>query len=412
LPIARSEPRTRDYCRKTEHVRNIVGGVLSPLLANIYLNELDRYVEDTLIPAYTQGERRKANPAYTRFYGLIRDAEKRAAFEEVKRLKQQRRTLMSVDPLDANYRRLRYIRYADDFLLGFIGPKKEAEAIRQKLGDFLEQKLKLTLSKEKTLITHAVDGKATFLGYEIKVTRDGDLISANEKRATNGKIALLMPQKVIHKYRDRYGKGGTISPRFEWIADTDYTVIRRYQTVLRGIYNYYCMAVNVGNTTRMAYLKWILETSLTKTLATKFRCSVTEIYRRYQMVVRDRKVLQVVIKRPDKEPLVATFGGVPFERIPEGMGTVDFSFQPAWFAAGDNRSEVVRRLLAGKCELCGAKGPLEVHHIRRVADIDRPGRRPKTAWEKLLSVRKRKTLVTCRRCHDHIHAGQYDGPPL
>jgi group II intron reverse transcriptase/maturase len=388
------------------------GGIISPLLANIYLNELDKYVEDTLIPAYTKGERRRANPAYTRIYGLIRDAEQRGAFEEVKRLRQGRRSLMSVDPLDAGYRRLRYVRYADDFLLGFVGPKKEAEEIRQQLGEFLERRLQLTLSKAKTLITHAGDGKATFLGYEIKVTRNGDLISTNKKRATNGKIALLMPQKVIHKYRDRYAKGGKISGRFELIADTDYTVIQRYQSVLRGVYNYYCMAVNVSSTTRMAYLKWILETSLTKTLAAKFRCSVTEIYRRYQVVVLDRKVLQVVIRRPDKEPLVATFGGIPFERIPEGRGAIDFSFEQAWFAPGDNRSEVVKRLLAGKCELCGAEGPLQVHHIRSLADIDRPGRRPKTAWEKLMSVRKRKTLVICSRCHDGIHAGQYDGPPF
>jgi hypothetical protein len=391
-------------------VCKIVWGAISPLLANIYLNELDRYVEDTLIPAYTRGERRRANPAYTRFYGLLRDAQQRGALAEVNRLKQQRRRLMSVAPVDAGYRRLRYIRYADDFLLGFVGPKKEAEEIRRKLGDFLGRRLKLTLSKEKTLITHANDGKATFLGYEIKVTRNGDLISANEKRATNGNIALLMPQKVIRKYRDRYGKGGKIAPRLELTADTVYTMLQRYQSVLRGVYNYYCMAVNVSSTGRMAYLKWILETSLTKTLAAKFRCSVTEIYRRYQVVILERKVLQVVIKRPDKEPLVATFGGIPFERKPEGMGAVDFTFGQAWFAPGDNRAEVVKRLLAGKCELCGARGPLEIHHIRRLADIDRPGRRPKTAWDKLMSVRKRKTLVTCRGCHDRIHAGQYDGP--
>lgn len=207
------------------------GGIISPLLANIYLNELDKYVEDTLIRAYTTGERRRANPAYTRIHGLIREAEQRAAFHEVKCLKQSRRPLMSADPVDANYRRLRHVRCADDFLLGFVGPKKEAEEIRQRLGEFLGRRLGLTLSKEKTLITHAGDGKATFLGYEIKVTGDGNHIAENEKRATNGKIALLMPQKVILEYRDRYSKGGEDRPRHELIADTDYTVIQRYQSV-------------------------------------------------------------------------------------------------------------------------------------------------------------------------------------
>ncbi len=391
-------------------VCQIVGGAISPLLANIYLNELDHYVEDTLIPAYTKGERRRANPAYSRYGTRIKDAEQRRAWAEVKSLKRERRSLMSVAPVEARYRRLRYVRYADDFLLSFIGPKKEAEAIRRQLSDFLGQTLQLTLSPEKTLITHAGDEKATFVGYEITVTRAGDLISANAKRATNGKIALLMPQQVIRKYRNRYAKGGQIAPRMELIADSDYTIIQRYQSVLRGIYNYYCMAVNVGSTTRMAYLKWVLETSLTRTLSAKYRCRVTEIYRRYQVVVLDRKVLRVVVQRPDRDPLVATFGGIPFERIPEGKGAVDFNFEQTWFAPGDNRSEVVQRLLAGRCELCGVKGPVQVHHIRSLADLDQAGKRPKTAWAKLMSARKRKTLVTCGRCHADIHAGRYDGP--
>src|SRR5439155_9002412 len=126
-----------------------------------------------------------------------------------------------------------------------------------------------------------------------------------------------------------------------------------------------------------------------------------------------RKVLQVVIKRPDKDPLVATFGGIAFERVPEGMGVVDFRFESAWLKQASKRSEVVQRLLAGKCELCGIEGePVQVHHIRKLADIDRPGRRPKTSWEWVMSARKRKTLVVCEDCHRIIHAGHYDGPAL
>jgi group II intron reverse transcriptase/maturase len=387
------------------------GGIISPLLANIYLNDFDRFVEDTLIPAYTRGKRRRANPAYTRLVRPLAAARKRKDLNTVNRLVQERRTLASVDPNDQGYRRLRYIRYADDFLFGFIGPKKEAEAIRDRLGEFLNQKLKLTLSMEKTLITHAVDEKAKFLGYEITVTREGSLISENGKRATNGKIALLMPQKVVHKYRDRYSKRGKILHRAELLADTDYTILQRYQSVLQGVYNFYCMAVNVSS--RMSDLKWILETSLTKTLASKLRCKVTEIYRRYQVVVLDRKMLRVVVSRPDKEPLVAIFGGIPFERNPDGLGTTDFRFETAWFSPGRRRSEVVQRLLVGKCELCGVENePVEVHHIRKLADIDRPGRRPKAPWEKIMAARRRKTLVLCQPCHDAITAGRYDGPSL
>jgi hypothetical protein len=392
------------------------GGIISPLLANIYLNELDRYVEDTLIPAYTRGKWRKVNPDYSRFGSMITAAEKRGDLIEVSRLRRERRKVISKQPVDPSYRRLRYIRYADDILLGFVGPKYEAEEIRQRIGDFLRDNLKLTLSPEKTLITHASDGKATYLGYEISVTREENLISDDPRteggrRATNGRIALWMPRKVIQKYRERYCRNGKVIHRTDLISETDYTIIQRYQGVLQGIYNYYCMAINVSR--RMDYLKWMLEFSLTKTLARKFQCKVSDIYKRYAVEINGLKALQVVIERPKKAPLVATFGGFRLERIPGGMGVVDFWDLLAWVKPASKRSEVVQRLTAGKCELCEAKDvPLNVHHIRKLADLDRPGRRPKAEWERRMSARKRKTLVVCEDCHRTIHGGHYDGSKL
>jgi group II intron reverse transcriptase/maturase len=388
------------------------GGIISPLLANIYLNELDGFVEGTLIPAYTRGDRRRPNPEYRRFFRLIDEARRRNDLELVKQLKQERRRYISVAPVDPDYRRLKYVRYADDFLLGFVGPKDEAEEIRQRLGEFLGNNLKLTMSPEKTLITHAADDKAKFLGYEITVSRSKERLTEG-RRSANGRIALLMPQRVVQKYHAMYSKGGKISHKGVLTAESDYTIVQRYQSVLRGIYNFYCMATNVGNRRRMSRIKWILEVSLTKTLACKFKCKVTDIYKRYRATVLDNKALQVVVRRPDKDPLVATFGGFPFERVPEGIGVVDFQHQAAWHKPFTKRAEVVQRLLAGKCELCGAKGvPLQAHHIRKLADIDRPGRRPKTYWERLMSVMKRKSLVVCEDCHTTIHGGRYDGPAL
>ncbi len=173
------------------------GGIISPLLANIYLNELDKFVENTLIPAYTKGKQREENPEYRRVGRQIKAARNREDFEEVKRLKRERRKMPSMILVYPAYRRLRYNRYADDFLLGFVGPKKEANDIRQQISEFLKRELKLTLSAEKTLITHAGDEKAKFLGHEIKVMRNGDLISEDGRRTTNGAMALLMPQKVV-----------------------------------------------------------------------------------------------------------------------------------------------------------------------------------------------------------------------
>jgi group II intron reverse transcriptase/maturase len=384
------------------------GGIISPLLSNIYLTELDRFVEDTLIPEYTVGKHKQLNEEYRLLDVDIGRERRHGNFDEVKRLKRERRKLPSGDPCDPNYRRLRYIRYADDFLLGFVGPKKEAEDIRERLREFLASQLKLTLSQEKTLITHAGDDKAKFLGHEIMVVREGDLISDNGMRATNGRIALLMPRKVVLKQMQRFSKEGKVTHRPEITSDRDYTIIRRYQSILQGIYNFYCMSANVAK--RMAYIRWILERSLTKTLACKFQIRVSQVYKKYRVIVQERKMLQVTIQRPGKNPLVATFAGFPCERVPNGMGVTDFSLQLAWNAPGNKRSEVVQRLLAGKCELCGVENvPLEIHHIRRLADIDKPGRRPKPAWAKIMSARRRKTLAVCEGCHDDIHAGRYDG---
>jgi len=387
------------------------GGIISPLLANIYLNELDRFVEDTMIPAYTKGDRRKASGAYVTLGKRIRAALDAGDFNEVKRLRRERRGLMSVKLQDPDFRRLRYQRYADDFILGLIGTRDEAEEIRRRLGEFLGQTLKLTLSPEKTFITHATDGKATYLGYEITATRCGSLLGASGKRRANGAIALLMPQKVIQKYRKRYSKSGKIANRGALIHDSDYTIIGRYQGVFRGIYNYYCMATNVSR--RMAYLRWVLETSMTKTLATKLKCSVTKIYRKYRVTTdAGLMALRAVIERPGKEPLVAAFAGFPVVRVPEGTGVVDFCPDAAWHRPGDKRSELVTRLLLGRCELCDGDGPVQVHHVRKLADIDRPGRRAKAPWEKLMAARKRKTLVVCKDCHRKIHAGRHDGAKL
>jgi group II intron reverse transcriptase/maturase len=384
------------------------GGIISPLLANIYLNDLDQYVEGTLIPAYTKGKKRKDNPEYKRIRHQLNVARKLQHGDKIEELLQQRRRIPSVAPCDPDFRRLRYVRYADDFLLGFIGPRNEAEEIRQKLGEYLGQNLKLTLSAEKTLITHAHDEKAKFLGHEITVTRSRDCL-INGRRLCNGKIALLMPRTVVSRYLKAYSKKGKIIHRAEMLRDSDYTIIQRYQSVLRGLYLFYCMAVNVSR--RMGTIKWILETSLTKTLASKHGCSVNRIYEKYQVTLPDdKKVLRATVERPGKEPLTAEFGGIPFERKPTGLGTVDFNPTATWMTFSSKRSELVQRLVCNTCELCGKTGPMKVHHIRKLADIDRPGRRPKESWEKIMAARKRKTLIVCHECHTGIHAGQYDGP--
>jgi retron-type reverse transcriptase len=143
------------------------GGVASPILSSIYLNRLDTFVETVLVPTYTRGQKRVSNPDYLEVLKLRGKARRRGDRVEARRLSQQMRAMPSRAPTDPGYRRLKYVRYADDELLGFAGPKAEAEEIKERLTQFLREDLKLELSQDKTLITHARTRAARFLGYDI-----------------------------------------------------------------------------------------------------------------------------------------------------------------------------------------------------------------------------------------------------
>jgi len=158
------------------------GGVCSPILSNIYLDKFDKFVETVLLPKYNQEQRRRRNPAYERIGNAIAKARRKGDRKEVKALQKQRRTLPSQDPQDASYRRLRYVRYADDWALGFSGPKAEAEQIKREIRDFFRETLKLELSEEKTLITHIRTRAAKFLGYEIVSQHADDKLDRRGQR--------------------------------------------------------------------------------------------------------------------------------------------------------------------------------------------------------------------------------------
>ena len=160
------------------------------------------------------------------------------------------------------YRRLRYIRYADDHILGFTGPKAEAEQIKDRLARFLREELKLELSEEKTLVTHARTGKARFLGYDI-VTWHADDKLTDGKRSINGGIGLRVPEEAITRKCAPYMRRGKPWHRPQLQNLPDYDIVRIYGAEYRGIVNYYLLACNVW---RLATLRWNAETSMLKTL--------------------------------------------------------------------------------------------------------------------------------------------------
>src|SRR5436305_6312223 len=203
--------------------------------------------------------------------------------EAARKLKQQAQQLPSIETHDPNYRRLRYCRYADDFALAFIGPKEEAEEIKHQLRTFLLEELKLNLSEEKTLVTHARSQAAKFLGYEITTLQSNSKQyrdkNGRRNRRINGNIGFRVPQAVVQEKCKRYLRKNKPMHRAELLNESDYTIVATYQLEYRGMVNYYRLAYNLHT---LHKLKWVMEISLTKTLAAKHQISVKAVYDKYR----------------------------------------------------------------------------------------------------------------------------------
>ena len=380
------------------------GGVVSPILANIYLDRLDKFVETMLIPAHTRGTRRQHNPSYRALGSRLAYHRKRGNHSLAKALRHEMQQLPSGDPYDPEYRRLRYVRYADDFVLGFIGPKAEAGQIKESLETLLRDNLKLELSKEKTLITHATSQAAGFLGCELINQQANTKHDHSGRRSINGRIGLRVPAKVIEQHCHTYMGNGKPAHRAELINDDDFTIVRRYQAEFRGVVQYYLLAYNVSH---FGKLQWVMEESLAKTLAAKHKTTRRKVFRRLKSVAPtehgERACLQVVVQQGEgKRPLVAQFGGIPLKRNKQAV-LVDQ--QPQRYRA--ERTELIQRLLADECESCGSTVDVEVHHIRALRDLNVKGQGEKPLWIQVMAARQRKTLVVCRPCHLNAHGGDW-----
>ncbi len=380
------------------------GGVVSPILANIYLDRLDQFVENVLIPAHTRGTARRRNLAWKALNSRMQYHRKKGHHEQASDLRKQMQRLPSGDPSDPEYRRLRYVRYADDFVLGFIGPKAEAREIRESLETFLRDSLALELSREKTFITHATSKAARFLGYELVNQQADDKHDHRGRRRVNGQIGLRVPANVIEQHCRTYMANGKPAHRSALIHDDDFTIVSRYQAEFRGVVQYYLLAINVSHFGR---LRWVMQRSLTKTLAAKHKSTSRKMFRRYKSTVQtehgERACLQVVVQRSDgKRPLVAQFGGIPLKRQRQAI-LVDR--RPRRYKT--ERTELIQRLLADECEMCGSQVDVQVHHVRALRDLNVKGRPAKPTWVQMMAARRRKTFVVCRPCHLTIHGGAW-----
>jgi group II intron reverse transcriptase/maturase len=381
------------------------GGVASPILSNIYLHKLDNFVEKVLIPEYTRGESKAPNPEYREVEKQLARMRRRGDRPAVRALRQQRRRLPSKDPTDPGFRRLRYVRYCDDHLLGFTGPKAEAEDIKIRLAEFLRDELTLELSHEKTLITHARTGAARFLGYEITV-QHADHKVTGKSRSINGVVGLRVPRDVIKTKCAPFLKLGKPERRNQMVNEDDHTIVRTYGAEYRGLVEYYLLA---GDVYRLNRLEWVMKTSMLKTLACKHDSTVTTMADRYKTTITTpygpRRCFEVTIEREGRKPLTARFGGIPLRRK-KYANLTDRIPRPVTV----RRKELITRLQTARCELCKQTGTVDVHHVGKLADLEKPGQ-PHPAWDQLMAKRRRKTLVVCVNCHAAIHGGQPTATP-
>ena len=389
------------------------GGIISPLLSNLVLNELDKFVEDKLIPQHTKGKRRRVNYPYRKLQVKRQRAKEEGDKQRYKELGKQLRSTVSVDPRDPNFRRLRYCRYADDFILGFVGTKSEAREIKARISRFLSDKLQLKLSEEKTIITNAHSSSARFLGYNITTAWCDTKVTKRENghklRSINGSIQLRIPKDVVNKWRKRYTKQGKPAAKGGYIELSDFEIVTTFGAQLRGLVNYYGYAANIGKA--LNRVRWDCMESARKTLSAKHRIGSPIVsHRRYRHKgnTHEWSHIRVTIEREGKKPLVTKCGETPLRTRKTDYAIGDKLPPKVTF---NSRSELVTRLVKGECELCGHHADLEAHHVNSLKNLRKrwQGRVEKPAWVQSMIAKRRKTVVVCHPCHQQITHGKYDG---
>lgn len=391
------------------------GGIISPILANIYLDQLDKYMEE-YASKFDKGVRKEVSKLYRHYQrkkGRAKVALKKAKTAEERnealRLVKMYDSLMMVTPAknegDTNYKRLKYVRYADDFLCGVIGSREDAIKIKADIKEYLESKLRLELSEEKTLVTYS-NNPAKFLGFEIRnrkcaETRRDTL--GRKKRSRNKTVEIRIPKDTVKKKLLDYDvveikkhNGKEIwkpKARPELNFNDDLEILQRYNSEIRGFYNYFGIGVNCAK--QMNNFGYIMEYSMYKTFAAKYRSKVTKICRKY----KKDGIFTVSYQGKKGNTIEAKFYNGGFKRLKPSKDS-RISTLPN-FIMHTSTTSLMDRLKAQKCELCGATDRLEMHHVRKLK-----GLKGKEPWERMMIARRRKTIALCSSCHKKVHNGK------
>lgn len=384
------------------------GGIISPILANIYLNELDRHVMK-IKKEFDVATKARYTPEYTKLVGLrqrlhnkIKNSngiEREKLIEEYKSATAQ---MLKLPAKQCDDKKIKYVRYADDFLIAVNGNRQDCEKIKQELTEFISTTLKMELSQEKTLITHS-NTPARFLGYDVRVRRDQQIKPKGKfkTRSMNNKVELSIPFKdKIEKFLFSNGivkqrsDNGKLEPihRPQLLNRTDLEIVTIYNAELRGICNYYGLASNFN---KLIYFNYLMEYSCLKTLAGKHRSKVSKIRAMYKDGT-GKWAIPYETKTVIKKMYFANYADC------KGKKFTDIVPQTAKNYSHDVTT-LESRLKAKICEVCGCteSDRYEIHHVNKVKNL-----KGKSEWEKIMIAKRRKTIVVCHKCHMAIHHGE------
>ena len=394
------------------------GSGVSPVLANIYLHELDKFMEKYAENFNTEAKKKHFSTAYKSSVGKayryrkkgreiwdsLSEEEKKIRCKNLKELERIEKSTTPYVYNDSNYKRVQYTRYADDFIIGVIGSRADAETIKKDVKIFLQEVLKLEMSDTKTKVTHTGD-RARFLGYDITVSRDQSL-----KRTSNGKtqrcqtgvvklyvprekwVGKLIEYKAIKIKINENGKERFVAlHRGKLVNQSDIEILARYNAEVRGLYNYYSIANDSFKIGRFAN---VMKYSMYKTFACKYKTNVHEIKRRYC-----RNDLFTVAYETRQGTKTTTFYRDGYKRK-ECATKFDNVSELPQFSKYAKTNTLKQRVERHTCELCLKDcRNLEIHQVKKLKDL-----KGNAEWVLLMKKKRRKTLVVCPECHHLIHS--------
>lgn len=391
---------TAGYMYKGDFIHSDVGifqgNVNSPILNNIYLHELDLFME-SLSKSFDKGKSRKASPVYSK---LLYKKSKLDDVNQIKRVRRELWKIPSKDPRDPNFRKLVYVRYVDDFVVGIIGSREEAVDVRNKIRNFLKDELKLNLNEEKSLITHFSKNFISFLGAYIKGDWEKEKrIGVIKKLGVTRKVrltswnVLYAPIKDIFEKASQNGffkkkKGLYVPTKVGRLINLDHAdIIKYYNACIRGILNYYSFA---NNRKSLGSFVHGLKHSCARTLALKYKLRfASKAFGRFGGKLKCPST-KIELFIPN------TFKAIKIFAV--SCPTPDVILFKKW------NDKFTSSNLLKHCVLCGSSERIEMHHVRKIKDLKMKMVHKKMDWftAQMASI-NRKQIPLCSQHHKALH---------